>query len=247
MHEWQNDRARRSPRHNSRPWVMVQRWHHLLFAHWRCSTTDLRLLIPAPLEIDRFDGSAWIGVVPFYMSGVRIRAAPPVPTTHAFEELNVRTYVTLDGRPGVWFFSLDAASSLAVIGARLGVRLPYFRAAMKMSRDGDTIVYRSDRWSLAGRPASFHGRYRPEGEAAPPAPGSLEHFLTERYCLYASDGERIWRGDISHPTWNLHRASAEIGRNSMIAAAGLRAPGHDPLLHYARFQDVRCWWPVRVR
>lgn len=226
---------------------MVQRWHHLLFAHWRCPVTDLRPLIPSPLEIDEFDDTAWIGVVPFYMSGVRLRAAPPVPTAHAFEELNVRTYVTLDGRPGVWFFSLDAASSVAVLGARIGVRLPYFRASMQMSRDGDTIVYRSDRWSLGGRPASFHGRYRPQGEAAPPAPGTLEHFLTERYCLYSSDGKRIWRGDIHHPTWKLHRASAEIERNSMIAAAGVGAFRHDPLLHYAGFQDVRIWWPVRVR
>lgn len=231
----------------SGPWIMVQRWHHLLFAHWECAPTDLRPLIPPPLELDTFDDEAWIGVIPFYMSGVRMRGAPPVPTAHAFEELNVRTYVTLDGRPGVWFFSLDAASLLAVIGARLGVRLPYFRAWMQLSRDGDTISYRSDRWSLAGKPASFHGRYRPEGHARQPVPGTLEHFLTERYCLYSSDGKRIWRGDIYHPEWNLHSASAEIERNSMIAAAGVGALGHAPLLHYANFQDVRFWWPVRVR
>ena len=113
---------------------MVQRWHDLLFAHWRCPVSDLRALIPAALEIDTFDSTAWIGVIPFYMSGVRLRGAPPVPTAHAFEEMNVRTYVTLDGRPGVWFFSLDAASSLAVIGARVGVSLPYFRAAMYCSK-----------------------------------------------------------------------------------------------------------------
>ena len=226
---------------------MMQRWHHLLFAHWRCPLTDLRPLIPAPLEIDTHDGSAWIGVIPFYMSGVRMRFSPPVPTAHAFEELNVRTYVTLDGRPGIWFFSLDAASSLAVAGARIGVRLPYFRASMQMTRDGDAIVYRSDRWSVAGRPASFHARYQPEGDPAPPEPGTLDHFLTERYCLYASDGRRIWRGDIYHPSWNLYRATADIERNSMIAAAGVRALGHQPLLQYARFQDVRFWWPVRVR
>ena len=134
------------------PWVMAQRWHDLLFAHWRCAAGDLRPLIPAPLEIETFDGSAWIGVIPFYMSGVRMRGMPPIPTAHAFLELNVRTYVTLDGRPGVWFFSLDAASSLAVIGARLGIRLPYFRAAMRRRRDG-AIGYASDRWSIAGMPA----------------------------------------------------------------------------------------------
>lgn len=229
------------------PWVMVQRWHQLLFAHWRCPISDLRPLIPTPLEIESFDGSAWIGVIPFYMSGVRMRATPPVPTAHAFEELNVRTYVTLDGRPGVWFFSLDAASSLAVIGARVGIRLPYFRASMRMSRDGDAVTFESDRWSFARRAASFHGVYQPVGPAKSPAPGTLEHFLTERYSLYASDGKRIWRGDIVHPRWNLQPADAHIERNSMIAAAGVGAVDHDPLLHFAAFQDVRLWWPLRVR
>ena len=226
---------------------MVQRWHDLLFAHWRVATSELRLLIPAPLEIDTFDGTAWIGVIPFYMSGVRMRAAPPVPTAHAFEELNVRTYVTLDGRPGVWFFSLDAASSLAVIGARLGIRLPYFRAAMQMTRQDGTVDYRSERWPIAGHPASFAATYRGTGPAARAAPGSLEHFLTERYALYASDGKRIWRGDIVHPPWKLQTAEARIERNSMIAAAGVGAPAHEPLLHFAAFQDVRFWWPARVR
>jgi len=229
------------------PWVMVQRWHDLLFAHWQCSISDLRPLIPAPLHIDTFDGTPWIGVIPFYMSGVRMRATPPIPTAHAFEELNVRTYVTLDGRPGVWFFSLDAASTLAVIGARLGIHLPYFRAAMRMTRRDGLIEYASDRWSMAGPHASFRADYRGVGPAASPAEGTLEHFLTERYALYASDGKRIWRGDIVHPPWSLQAGEAHIDRNSMIAAARVRAPGHEPLLHFAAFQDVRFWWPVRVR
>ena len=234
-------------RHPAGPWVMVQRWHDLLFAHWRCPITELRSLIPEPLGIETFDGSAWVGVIPFYMSGVRMRAAPPVPTANAFEELNVRTYVTLDGRPGIWFFSLDCASSLAVLGARVGIYLPYFRASMSMVRNGDDIEYASERWWLAGNPAAFAGRYRPVGDSYQPAPGSLDHFLTERYCLYSSAGKRIWRGDIIHPRWNLRAAEATIERNSMIAAAGIRPLGHTPLTHFAEFQDVRFWWPVRVR
>jgi uncharacterized protein YqjF (DUF2071 family) len=226
---------------------MVQRWHDLLFAHWRCALSELRPLIPTPLEIETFDGTPWIGVIPFYMSGVRMRGAPPVPTAHRFEELNVRTYVTLDGRPGVWFFSLDAASMLAVIGARLGIRLPYFRASMEMSAREGVISYTSERWRIAGSPASFAAAYQGIGPAASPAPGTLEHFLTERYALYASSGKRIWRGDIHHPRWNLQAGSARIDRNSMIAAAGIRSPDDEPLLHFARFQDVRLWWPVRVR
>jgi hypothetical protein len=226
---------------------MVQRWHDLLFAHWRCEMSDLRPLIPAPLAIDTFDGTPWIGVIPFHMSGVRMRGAPPIPTTHAFQEINVRTYVTLDGRPGVWFFSLDAESLLAVLGARVGIRLPYFRATMSMTKQDGRIAYTSDRWSIAGAPASFAAAYRGAGPAAAAPPGTIEHFLTERYALYASDGKRIWRGDIVHPPWSLQAADASIERNSMIAAAGIGAPGHEPLLHFSEFQDVRLWWPVRVR
>ena len=229
------------------PWVMVQRWHDLLFAHWRCEISDLRPLIPAPLHIDTFDGTPWIGVIPFYMSGVRMRATPPIQTANAFQELNVRTYVTLDGRPGVWFFSLDAASLLAVIGARLGISLPYFRASMTMTKRETEITYTSERWSIAGAPASFAASYQPIGPAFTAAPGTLEHFLTERYALYASDAKRIWRGDIIQPPWSLQPAAARIERNSMIAAAGVGAPGHAPLLHFAAFQDVRLWWPARVR
>ena len=229
------------------PWVMVQRWHHLLFAHWRCPIAELRRLVPEPLELDTYDGSAWVGVVPFYMSGVRMRLTPPVPTAYAFEELNVRTYVTLDGRPGVWFFSLDCASSLAVMGARIGIHLPYYRASMNMTRDGEVVAYRSERWGMAGPPAAFVGTYQPAGESFNPAPGTLEHFLTERYCLYSAAGKRLWRGDIYHPRWNLQNAEARIERNSMIAAAGIRQLGHEPLLHFSSFQDVRFWWPVRVR
>ena len=229
------------------PWVMVQRWHDLLFAHWRCPVTSLRPLIPEPLEIDSYDGSAWVGVVPFYMSGVRLRLAPPVPTANAFAELNVRTYVTLDGRPGVWFFSLDCASTLAVIGARIGVYLPYYRASMKMVGNSQGIAFRSRRWSVAGPPAAFAATYRPIGEPFQAAPETLEHFLTERYHLFSSGRRRIWRGDISHIRWTLQAADAGIERNSMLAAAGLRQLGDEPLFHFAAFQDVRFWPPVRVR
>jgi uncharacterized protein YqjF (DUF2071 family) len=231
----------------SGPWVMVQRWHDLLFAHWRCHASDLRPLIPAPLEIETFDDTPWISVIPFYMTGVRMRATPPVPTANAFLELNVRTYVTLDGIPGIWFFSLDCESTLAVMGARMGIALPYFRAAMRMRRGEKGFEYDSQRWSINGTPAAFSGTYRGVGPAAAPPPGSLDHFLTERYCLYSSDGKRIWRGDIFHPRWSLQAGEAQIDTNSMIAAAGIRAPRHEPLLHFSEFQDVRFWWPVRVR
>jgi uncharacterized protein len=178
---------------------------------------------------------------------VRMRATPPLPTAHAFPELNVRTYVTLDGHPGVWFFSLDCASSIAVIGARNGAHLPYFRASMRMAKRGNAIHYLSNRWAMAGEAAAFAGEYEPVGDAFVPQPGTLDHFLTERYAFYAASGTRIWRGDIMHPRWSLCPARARIDRNSMIAAARVRQPEGEPLLHYAAFQDVRLWWPTRVR
>ena len=226
---------------------MVQRWHDLLFASWRCPVSDLRPLIPQPIEIDTCDGDAWISVIPFHMSGVRMRLAPPIPTASSFQELNVRTYVTLDRHPGVWFFSLDCESTLAVLGARAGVSLPYYRAAMTMTRTGNAIAYDSQRWSMNGSPAAFSATYRGAGATYTPAPGSLDHFLTERYCLYSSDGTRIWRVDIFHPRWTLQAGEAQIDTNSMLAAAGVRAIGANPMFQFSEFQDVRFWPPQRVR
>ena len=181
---------------------MVQRWHDLLFAHWRCPITDLRPLIPPPLEIDTYDGSAWIGVIPFTMSGVRMRAMLPVPTANAFPEINVRTYVTLDGRPGVWFFSLDCASPFAVFGARVGIHLPYFRATMRITRT-ERGTLPEWRWPIAGDRPSSPARYRPAGEAHHAAARFARTLPDRALSLYSASGKRIWRGDIVHPRWAL--------------------------------------------
>jgi uncharacterized protein YqjF (DUF2071 family) len=224
---------------------MVQRWHDLLFAHWPCDPAPIRRLIPRGLSLDLRDGVAWIGVVPFVVRGLRIRGLPPVPTAHAFPELNVRTYVTHGGKPGVWFFSLDAESRLAVFGARVGFSLPYFTATMSAARAGRSIVYTSER--RGRRRARFGARYTPIGPVFNATDGSLEHFLTERYCLYAADRRhRLWRAEIHHAPWPLQIARAEIVRNTAAAAAGIRLPSDAPLLHFARRQDVRVWVPVRA-
>jgi len=225
---------------------MQQRWHELLFAHWSFPPETVRPLLPAGLELDTFDGLAWVGVIPFHMSGVRLRAAPPLPTTRAFAELNVRTYVRHGNRAGVWFFSLDAESTLAVIGARLGARLPYYRASMSIDCISAWIHYGSARVS-GDTPAEFSAKYRPRPAALPVTPGSLASFLTDRYCLFSGDGHRLWQVSIVHPPWTLYEAEAVIDRNSMLEAAGLPAPSARPVLHFATFQDVRFWWPERVK
>ena len=236
-------------------WIMSQIWHDLLFAHWRIDAAELRMLrplIPAALEIDRFQGDAWIGVVPFRMSGVRLRATPPLPLLSAFPELNVRTYVTHGGKPGVWFFSLDAASAIAVSVARAWFHLPYFNARMHCADRNGWIEYDSVRTHRRATMAKLGMRYRPIGEIFHSRPGSLEHFLTERYCLYAADAKgRISRADIQHAPWPLQQAQAEFRENTMVEAAAHNAHSRPssssltdtsaPLLHFARRQDVVVW------
>ena len=226
---------------------MTQTWHDLLFAHWPIAETELRPLVPRELEIDMQDGQAWIGVVPFRMSGVRLRALPGIPGATAFPELNVRTYVKRGGRAGVWFFSLDATPRIAVAAARAWFHLPYFQARMRCDARGDAIEYASERTHRGAPAASWRGRYEPTGPVSRAPAGSLEHWLTERYCLFARapDG-RVWRGDIHHRPWPLQPARAVIERDTMTAALGLRVPPAAPHLLFARRLDVRIWRPQRV-
>ncbi len=230
----------------SAPWIMAQSWHDLLFAHWPVDAAMLRSHIPADLAIDTFDGQAWLGIVPFSMTGVRLRWTPPVPGLSAFPELNVRTYVTAQDRPGVWFFSLDAASALAVAAARLSFHLPYFHARMQCTQADGWVKYESHRMHRGAPSGVLEGKYRPTGERFEAPRGSLEHFLTERYCLYSADSGRIYRGEIHHPPWQLQTAEAQLTRNSMAEAAGLALSAEPPLLHFARRQDMVAWAPYPI-
>ena len=223
---------------------MRQTWHDLLFAHWPVSPDRLRTLIPAGLTLDLFDGHAWLGVVPFHMTGVTARGVPALPWVSAFPELNVRTYVTAGGKPGVWFFSLDAARAVAVGAARALFNLPYFTASMQVLVMRDAIGYESRRKRAPGGLAEFSAQYAPVGPAFRATPGSLEYFLTERYCLYGVTRQgRPYRLDIRHPPWELHQAEAVFRTNTMAEAAGIPLPSGAPLLHFARRQDMVAWAP----
>ena len=231
-------------------WVMQQTWHDLLFAHWELDAESVRPALPAPLRpfLDSFEGHAWVGVIPFWMSGVRFRGCPPIPGMSQFAELNIRTYVNVQGKPGVYFFSLDAESLLAVWGARAGYNLNYVHASMSVKHAVDgAIHYNSQRHRSQG-PAEFEARY---GQVIDPPqtshPGSFEHFATERYCLYTANGRgNILRGNIHHLPWKLQPAFAEIGRNTMTAPAGIVLPETAPRLHFAKKMDVVVWWPESV-
>jgi len=223
------------------PWVMVQSWHDLLFAHWPVPVEVMRPLVPQQLELDTFDRQAWVGVVPFRMSGVRARGIPAIPGLSRFPELNVRTYVTVGGKPGVYFFSLDAASLPAVRTARALYHLPYFHANMKAETAGEEVGYSSIRRRAN---AEFRGHYAPCAPVQLRHPGTIARWLTERYCLYTVHRGSVYRGEIHHVQWPLQDARAEIEINSMAAAANINLPDTCPLLHFARRLDVLIW-PLR--
>src|SRR3954464_3699269 len=223
-------------------WIMRQTWERLAFLHLRVPEHELRPGIPASIPIDTFDGSAWLGITPFTVTGLRARGLPPPPVVSSFHELKVRTYSTVGGKGGIYFLSLDAASRLAVHAARTAYRVPYFHAEMEAGIDGTTVRYRSERKHHP--PAAFEAGYGPTGEPYHAEPGSLDHWLTERYCLYTLDDEqRVQRGDIEHEPWPLQNGTAAIARNTMTAPHGIELEG-DPVVHYAERQDV-VFWPLQ--
>ncbi|MDQ3820725.1 MAG: DUF2071 domain-containing protein [Acidobacteriota bacterium] len=228
--------------------IMHQDWGKLLFMHWRMDEKHLRPLIPERLEIDTFDGSAWVAVTPFTMWDIRAFPPylPPVPGLSSMHELNVRTYVHLDNVPGVWFFSLDANSAVAVTAARAFFHLPYYNAKMSLEEEGETIIYSSRRTETDSPTAEFDATWG-AGETIPYSkPGSLEFFLTERYCLYAAHGDKLYRCRIHHQPWPLQKAELSELDSTMIESQGLPTPKGEPLLHYAEEVNVDIWPIIEV-
>jgi uncharacterized protein YqjF (DUF2071 family) len=227
-------------------WTWRQQWKDLLFAHWPLPAADLRRFVPAPLSIQEFDGTSWVGLVPFRMAGVMRRPFPDLPWISAFPEMNLRLYVEMGGRPGVWFISLDATNPLAVWAARRFFHLPYFRASMTVRHQGERVHYVSERLKGPSRVA-FRGTYWPTTAPDEAKRGTLEHFLTERYCLYAQapDGS-ILRGEVHHSPWPLQGAGAEIELNEVAGPQGIELTGPPSLLHFSRHLDVAVWSVQRI-
>jgi uncharacterized protein YqjF (DUF2071 family) len=223
-------------------WIWRQSWRDLAFLHWPIAARELRPLVPPGLTIQEFDGSSWIGVVPFRMTGVMRRPLPDLPWLSAFPELNVRVYVERDGKPGVWFLSLDASNPVAVWAARRFFHLPYHLAGMSLVEHAGAIRYRSRRPG-----AEFAATYRPTSDVFRAGRGTLEHWLTERYCLYAlaPDGS-LWRNEVHHRAWPLQSIELELRTNTMLASHGLAVDGPPVLTHFARQLDVIVWGADRV-
>jgi uncharacterized protein len=227
-----------------RPWIMGQTWERLLFAHWRIDEARLRPFVPPQIPIDTFDGSAWLAVTPFVVGGMRLRLLPPLSGTKRFPEINVRTYATIQDRPGIYFFSLDVPNIVAIAAARRAYRLPYFRSRIDIDVDGLRVGYRSRRVDPAGIHVGCDLEYEPTASAGVAVAGSFEHWATERYCLYTLDDRLgVLRGEIHHPPWQLQPARATIKANTMGHQLGLDLQ-ESPLVHYSHRQDV-VFWPNR--
>ncbi len=244
--------------HTPRPlpsgrWAMTQRWNDLLFAHWPVPAAQVAALLPDCMQVDTFQGSAWLGVVPFWMDRVKVRGLPAVPGARSFPELNLRTYVRdqYTGTRGVYFFSLDASNLLGVAVARAFYHLPYYWAQMRLEQrsEREFSFYSRRHWS--NRPVVFKARYRglgPTRKLAESRSGTLEYFLTERYCLFTRSraGEPV-RANLHHIPWPLEEAEAEIEQNDLAEAIGIRLPDQEPVLHYSRRLAVYIWPPELVR
>lgn len=229
------------------PWVMAQTWEHLLFAHWPVGAEALERLLPASLPLDTFDGTAWLTVSPFRVTRLRLRGLPAVPGVSDFDEINVRTYVTLEGKPGVLFFSLDADSAPGVLAARLWYLLPYYLADASLERRGDRFRFTSQRQHPGAAPARFTADYRPVGPVQRPPRGSLEWWLTERYALYAVErGGRLHRAEIHHEPWPLQRVDVDLRRNTMTAPLQLGLTDPPQLVQYSERLDVSVWRPRAI-
>lgn len=214
-------------------------WHDLLFAHWPVDPAIMRSLLPSPLGLDLWEGKAWVGVVPFWMSGIAPVGVPNLPILSKFSEINVRTYAVVNGVPGVYFFSLDATQSLSIWGARKFFHLPYFKA--RISHSGE-VKYRSTRIEHGAPSAEFKASYRPVGEVFHAEKGTLEHWLAERYCLYSvSPQGRVFRGDVHHDPWPLQRAECEIATNTMAEWLGLNLSSPSQSLLFAKRLQVVAW------
>lgn len=232
---------------------MRQQWRDLLFLHWEVPAALLQSLIPGELSLDTFDGKAYIGLVPFTMRNVRPVWSPPVPPLSNFHETNVRTYVHYKGRdPGVWFFSLDAANPIAVQIARLWFKLPYYYARMRLEkredketgRQGDretqpTIEYATERLWPAPVPAKCEVRWTAEAGIRHAEPGTLEHFLIERYILYAYRSGSLYSGQVHHPAYPVQNATVEHLQENLTSQAGIVRPDTPPpLIYYSAGVDV---------
>ncbi|USK52157.1 DUF2071 domain-containing protein [Bacillus sp. CMF12] len=229
-----------------KPWVMEQIWTDVLFAHWPVPAEIMEEHIPSQLTLDTYNGTAWVGIVPFWISKMRVRGLPPLPIMKSMNELNVRTYVEYEGMKGVYFFSLDADNFLAVTGARILYFLPYMNAEMQVSKCEGLINYESRRTHSHSESGQFKADYKPISSPFNSKPGTLDEWLTERYCLWVTKGEKVFRGDIHHTKWQLHEASCTIHQNTLASFLPRKYFKGEPIVHYSPEKHAYFWPLIKV-
>jgi uncharacterized protein len=225
----------------SSPWVMTQTWNSLLFAHWPVPVSLLQQYVPSVLTIDTYDNTAWIGVIPFEISHLRARGLPPIPFTSKFPEINVRTYVVNNNKPGVFFFSLDATNHLAVASARTFFHLPYYNANIHVDTQQNSVHYTSQRTHKDAMNAAFSAQYCPTSPIFQASNGSLDDWLTARYCLYTYYKNQLYRGEIHHAPWPLQQTEAEILNTAMHPILTSNILLTQPILHYVHQIKALFW------
>lgn len=223
--------------------VMFQNWFGLTFLHWRYPVQSLAQYVPAPLEVEPFEGCAWVGLTPFVLTGLRPPLLPALPWISAFPETNCRTYVRgPDGEPGIWFFSLDAARAAAVFAARIAFGLPYAWSRMRVRFEGSRARYESRR-----RWPDRHAMARIEIEhGLPLRAGALETFLTARFRFYSYLTGVLTYTEVEHAPWPLHAARVLRLEQTTTEAAGLPDPGENPIAHFSPGVAVRVARPRMV-
>lgn len=227
------------------PWIMKQTWQDILFAHYPVNRESLEKLVPECLPLDTFDGKSWVTIVPYLTSTMQIRGLPPLPGMNHFAGFNVRTYVTVNGKPGVYFFNLIAENFLAAYGAKIAFKLPYVYRKIRMQKTNETIIFESGK--KADDDTQLLCRYKSISSPKPVEQGSLEEFLVERYCLYTTDTKgNLFRGDILHQPWKLERAQAFIERNSLHSSMHIEPLSEEPIFHYAKKAVVRFWPLLKI-
>lgn len=226
---------------------MKQRWDDVLFLHWPVQPELLRPLLPKGVELDLFEGNAWIGFVFFEVNGLRPRLIPPIPFVNTFPELNVRTYIRRNGKPGVYFLSMDATNKIAIKMARATYSLPYLYADISLKRSATSVSLSSIRKERDFPRESLQVKYKPTGENIPNEEGSLTHWLVERYCLWSVIGDELCRTDIHHPKWVVEAVEVELATNTMAQFLPREIFSIPPIAHYSLSKTALFWPPVKEK
>ncbi|MCQ6278424.1 YqjF family protein [Bacillus sp. EB600] len=232
----------------SKNWILRQTWNDLLFVHYPIPVELLRPHIPGSLQIDTFDGTAWLGVVVFVMEGIYFRGLAAVSLTPKFTEINVRTYVHCNGKPGVYFMSLDVGNLASLLIAKKWYRLPYQPAQISIQKEGESFYCQSLRKGKMKIPIAFEGKYVPLSEVYLPEKGTVDHWLTERYCFFSTNKRgSVFCGEIHHRPWPLQKVKAEIVRNTLFTPFQVDVEEEKTITHFSMGVEAFFWNIKRIK